>query len=415
MEPPFFVTGLRCSDGCDPDNCDPLFFPPPRRKRAVRSSPPALRNRATAARAGCTRSPRKRGKSESTKVRGRRGRSRALDADPFRRGPGQLRVELHSRRARVRGGARAELQAARALDASLGRRRAPRLRLDGEAQNLHQAAFLSFGSGHGVWEASGGSELPFSARNLQDLREWVSPLTVDALFPTIQRLEEKDFGELPPRRGKSAEPLPRRRQDPGLRVEPHGRALRPAAPAWSGRGCRSGVRFPGRSFPSDTRRRRNRRSCRSRISASRVKDSPQYTLVFVTTLDRAVPSRELASRSGNLDNKMSGAARPNGRGRARAGTRCANPKELVESSSFLVTAEKDGDLAYVASNWNEGIVRRCSASTTTWRQATSDPPRRRLHGSRRVQARRAGSLQGDLPVSDTADGIRCCRPDLEDS
>src|SRR4029450_8699640 len=31
----------------------------------------------------------------------------------------------------------------------------------GQVENWHQRAFSSFGSGHGVWEAAGGGELPF--------------------------------------------------------------------------------------------------------------------------------------------------------------------------------------------------------------------------------------------------------------
>ena len=38
----------------------------------------------------------------------------------------------------------------------------------GSVENWHQRAFTSFGAGHGVWEKSGGPQLPFYARNLVD-------------------------------------------------------------------------------------------------------------------------------------------------------------------------------------------------------------------------------------------------------
>ena len=36
----------------------------------------------------------------------------------------------------------------------------------GPVDNWHRTAFTSFGDGHGVWESSGGTVLPFYARNL---------------------------------------------------------------------------------------------------------------------------------------------------------------------------------------------------------------------------------------------------------
>ena len=34
-------------------------------------------------------------------------------------------------------------------------------------ENWHKSAFVSFGSGHGVWESTGGPVLPFHARNFR--------------------------------------------------------------------------------------------------------------------------------------------------------------------------------------------------------------------------------------------------------
>ena len=57
-----------------------------------------------------------------------------------------------------------------------------------QVENWHRTAFTSFGDGHGVWEASGGSVLPFYSRNLFDVKQWAAPLATDDLMPTIRAL-----------------------------------------------------------------------------------------------------------------------------------------------------------------------------------------------------------------------------------
>ena len=88
-----------------------------------------------------------------------------------------------------------------------------------------------------------------------------------------------------------------------------------------------------------------------------VKDSPQNTLVFVTRLDTgAAGARRARSRSSGSTTRCSGAARP-----ARTAWRSRRTTPLREADdwwkfAFVVTAEKDGDVAYVGSDWNEGIL-----------------------------------------------------------
>ncbi|HET6897467.1 MAG TPA: Ig-like domain-containing protein, partial [Vicinamibacteria bacterium] len=53
----------------------------------------------------------------------------------------------------------------------------------GRIENWHQRAFTSFGSGHGVWEKAGGPQLPFYARNLLNVSQWLAPIAVDDLMP----------------------------------------------------------------------------------------------------------------------------------------------------------------------------------------------------------------------------------------
>src|SRR5262249_31960365 len=100
-----------------------------------------------------------------------------------------------------------------------------------------------------------------------------------------------------------------------------------------------------------------------------VKDSPQNTLIFVTRLDDAMPVEGAKVSIRTTDNKVfwSGmtdktgiAIAPNTDLRADRGEDKANDYEegswkAISDLHFIVTAEKDGEIAYAASNWNSGI------------------------------------------------------------
>ena len=86
----------------------------------------------------------------------------------------------------------------------------------GQVQNWHRTAFTSFGDGHGVWEASGGSVLPFYSRNLFDVKQWASPLKPDDLMPTIRALTPT-FGVRPP-----VDPVSRKLGVTSDRIQSHG-------------------------------------------------------------------------------------------------------------------------------------------------------------------------------------------------
>src|SRR6185503_17284141 len=68
-------------------------------------------------------------------------------------------------------------------------------------ENWHQSAFTSFGSGHGVWESSGGPLLPFYARNLRSVTQWLVPVPPDQLMPTVRLLQGRYFTVSPDGRG----------------------------------------------------------------------------------------------------------------------------------------------------------------------------------------------------------------------
>ena len=83
-------------------------------------------------------------------------------------------------------------------------------------ENWHRTAFTSFGDGHGVWEASGGSVLPFYARNLFGVKQWAAPLANDDLMPTI-RQADAGFGLAP-----SVDPVDRKLNLTNDRIQSHG-------------------------------------------------------------------------------------------------------------------------------------------------------------------------------------------------
>ncbi len=86
-----------------------------------------------------------------------------------------------------------------------------------------------------------------------------------------------------------------------------------------------------------------------------VKDSPQNTLVFVTRLDTGAPVPGADVSIVRLDNSAAWSGRTDDHGVAIAPqTTLRNPRQPWKFS-FIVTAAKDSDVAYVGSDWNEGI------------------------------------------------------------
>src|SRR5262249_8073090 len=86
-----------------------------------------------------------------------------------------------------------------------------------------------------------------------------------------------------------------------------------------------------------------------------VKDSPQNSLVFVTRLDNGMPVGGADVSIVRLDNSVAWSGRTNADGIAIApALRLRNPRRNWEFT-FIVTAAKDGDVAYVGSDWHEGI------------------------------------------------------------
>jgi uncharacterized protein YfaS (alpha-2-macroglobulin family) len=226
----------------------------------------------------------------------------------------------------------------------------------GVVENWHSRAFVSFGDGHGVWE-TGGGPLPFYGRNFVSTRQWLQALTTDQLMPTIRSLQERGFIDAPPGNGTSRAlgVTPDRLQSHGLNLAG---ALGP-----SGTGLVWAAIQPGATI----QRSRPFGNIDSHPTATvvqvtnlgiTVKDSPQNTLVFVTRLDNGAPAASADVSIIQLDNSVAWRGRTNAEGVAQApALTLRNRRRSWEfrQLKFIVTAAKDGDVAYVGSDWNEGI------------------------------------------------------------
>src|SRR5512134_2477417 len=160
----------------------------------------------------------------------------------------------------------------------------------GLSQTWHQRAFTSFGDGHGVWETGGGPQLPFYARNFQNVLQWAAPVSPGNLMATLTSLQGARFRLTPSTTG-----TPRRLAVTPDRIQSHGLdlsgVLRPSGTGLVWAAVQEGNPIE-RSQASRTRE--NEPLVRASLVqvtnlAISVKDSPQNTLVWVTRLDNAAP------------------------------------------------------------------------------------------------------------------------------
>src|SRR6266511_2244943 len=90
-----------------------------------------------------------------------------------------------------------------------------------------------------------------------------------------------------------------------------------------------------------------------------VKDSPQNVLILVTALDTGAPVAGANVSIRTVDNKVvwNGVTDANGLATSDVkGLRSSERSwEVISKLHFIVVAEKDGDIAYVGSDWNEGV------------------------------------------------------------
>lgn len=222
----------------------------------------------------------------------------------------------------------------------------------GVIENWHESAFTSFGDGHGVWEKSGGAIVPFSSRNFQNVTQWVRRLGIGDLMARVRAIAE-DGGQSPPPgpgTARTLQPTPDQTQAHGLDL---GDALDPDGTGLVWAAIRDGAPIP-RSKPA---RPGSTKSTIVQVTnlGLTIKDAPEGTLVFVTRLDDAQPVAGAAVSLIGLDEQVAwrGVTGADGVAMAPAGLR---DPDRPWQMSFIAVAEKDGDVAYAASDWNEGVA-----------------------------------------------------------
>jgi uncharacterized protein YfaS (alpha-2-macroglobulin family) len=231
----------------------------------------------------------------------------------------------------------------------------------------HRSAFVSFGSGHGVWESSGGSVLPFHTRNFRSVKQWLAPLKLEELMPTMLRLRESGFNVTPP--GSS---VMRKLDTPRDRVSYLGLDLKKVI-GDDNMGLAWAAVQPGEAIAKS--RIYDPNPVSTLVQATNlglsVKDSPRNTVILVTRLDNAKPVEGATVSIRDIHNKVfwSGTTDADGIAvapntdlrRAKQENKEADPEwfdswSAMSEIHFIVTAEKDGDVAYIGSDWNEGIM-----------------------------------------------------------
>ncbi len=358
LGPALFVVDVRCSEQCDPSNWNPIELSSPVAISAMRAS------------------------TSVTSVGGARETAVAPASAPS---PGDTRDEPSTvftledlRYATQPPVSRYAVRVAPTLEAEDGQRLGyPWM---GIVENWHEGAFTSFGDGHGVWERTSGTRLPFFARNVNLVRQWIAPLTPGQLMSRMLQLAGTP-GLVPAGEGT----VRKLAVDPDT-IQAHGLDVSPALNAggnglvWAGIEDGTAIAQSRPSWPTTGDARGRRKSTIVQVTnlGITVKDSPQNTLIFVTRLDTAEPVADARvsivrrdemkeGRQGlPVDPKEGRQGLPvdsvfwrgttNADGIAIApDTPLRNPENPWDLS-FIVIAEKGDDVAYVGSDWTEGIL-----------------------------------------------------------
>ena len=230
----------------------------------------------------------------------------------------------------------------------------------GIVANWHESAFTSFGDGHGVWEPEGGRQLPFYARNFRDVTQWALPLSIDQLVSTVRSLRSHYFRTAPAGPGTSRRLTPK-----ADAIQSHGLDLSGALSA-SNRGLVWVAVREGEPIAQSRRAAEENGQPLDRSSIVQVtnlgisvKDSPQNSLIFVARLDTGAPVAEASVSIIKPDNTVFWRGTTNADGVAIAPETALRPANRFRGDydvfDFIVVAEKAGDVAYVVSDWDEGI------------------------------------------------------------
>ncbi|HEY7057201.1 MAG TPA: MG2 domain-containing protein, partial [Vicinamibacterales bacterium] len=223
-------------------------------------------------------------------------------------------------------------------------------------ENWHQRAFMSFGDGHGVWETGAGSLLPFSSRNFLNVRQWAAPVDPSQVMQTVLGLRESNFHTAP-----QSDPVERKLGVTPDKIQSHGldlsKALKPSGTGIVWTAVEEGKPIEHATVWRDGDKPVVRASLVQVTNLGiTVKDSLVNTLIFVTRLDTAAPVPGARVSIVGLDGHPMWTGTTGADGVVIAPeTRLRDPRKWWQFA-FVVLAEKDGDVAYLGSDWHEGIT-----------------------------------------------------------
>jgi uncharacterized protein YfaS (alpha-2-macroglobulin family) len=210
-----------------------------------------------------------------------------------------------------------------------------------------------------VWEAGGDPRVLLNARNVQSITQRIARMPPDSIVPRLRELE--DGKPSPP---PAAAAVTRRLAITPDVVATHGldtrQRLSPADTGLLWMDVAAAELLPGTTPQADNEPGSYGvpRVLRTLLQVTNlgitVKDSPASTLVFVTRLDTGVPVPDARVTIMDADNQTRWRGATD-----RDGVALAPGLELRRlredwKLSFVVTAEKDGDVAFVGSNWSGG-------------------------------------------------------------
>jgi uncharacterized protein YfaS (alpha-2-macroglobulin family) len=226
----------------------------------------------------------------------------------------------------------------------------------GVIANAHEVP--GFGIGGAVWESGGGARLPLASRNILDMTQWIAPVAPGELMQRVMKLAQPGQAIVPP---ASSIRLPLTMK-PDV-TEAHGIDVSRLLSA-AGTGVVWAAFSRGEIVPNSAGNPVNSAAPRSSIIqvtnlGITVKDSAASTLVFVTRLDNALPVTDAHVSIVNDSNRVLWTGTTNHDGVAMAPALVlrplSRPPGIRPPSDFIVTAEKDGDLAYVGSDWGNTV------------------------------------------------------------
>jgi uncharacterized protein YfaS (alpha-2-macroglobulin family) len=233
----------------------------------------------------------------------------------------------------------------------------------GFIENMHEQPFVAFGGE--VWKAGGGPQLPLNARNTASVTQWMARVAPSSVMQRLLERSEQQDPPLPPVQSETR----RLNMTPDI-VQAHGLDVHRLLSS-GGTGIvwaavepaellPRAMPPPGRTTWEETLSAHALQRARSTLAqvtnlGISVKDSPRSMLVFVTRLDSGAPVPDARVAIVDKSNQTRWRGTTDHDGVALAPVPALRQPNRLWDLSFVVTAEKDGDCAFVGSNWNDGV------------------------------------------------------------